>query len=636
LFSVVSSLGITTAGWAAETTYVDPVGVCNGSTPCFTTIQAAVDNAGPGAATVFIFPGTYPENVDVATMGSAIGGGLADLTLQALDATGTPAISGVVVDPGAPGGSGTGIAISALPAPDPLPMSLAMLGIEATSPDATAIAGVFEGTVTVDHVTASNSGSDGLVLAGAAGVTAQNLIADSNQGVGMALVSGAGLTAEDLFATANAGDGIVLGAMTSVVGTSLGASANLNGLLVSTCGSLTLDTPIAVSNTDRGLWLQGYDPQDLACQETFPPVVLVTPLAPDLPLPIAESAAPLEVLISHPSGGGLPAVLTDGFASGNGGYGMFALLVGPTTVANTTISGNDEAGLVLLGEDVLVTDSIFSQNASGALVGGLSSVTMTHSSASMNGGGGTDPLFDGLGFLTSSPSVTLTDLSSSDNLVAGLAMNGISGMPSVIRVEGGAFSGNDRGITSQFAIEGLDLTLADVSVTANQVGISAPFVDNLMISNSTLEGNAVALVATLSENLLATGVDFRANGTGAQLELLQGADATIRCSNFTANTSATGLQLFSGGEVGAGNNFWDSQTGPTHPDNPAGQGEAVVDTANGGAGTVVFAPYLDELATPDNCGVGPVIEVPMDRSALVLLMLLLASMSVLVISKGGT
>jgi hypothetical protein len=57
--------------------YVDAAGTCGGQTPCFTTIQAGVNHATPSSdfsALVIVFPGIYPESVDLSLMGSAVGG----------------------------------------------------------------------------------------------------------------------------------------------------------------------------------------------------------------------------------------------------------------------------------------------------------------------------------------------------------------------------------------------------------------------------------------------------------------------------------------------------------------------------------------------------------------------------------
>src|SRR5262245_52358661 len=73
----------------ATPVFVDGAGVCAGRTPCFTTIQAGVNNAGPAPAIVNVFPGDY-ESVDLGLMGSAIGGSTGDLTLRTVAADGDP------------------------------------------------------------------------------------------------------------------------------------------------------------------------------------------------------------------------------------------------------------------------------------------------------------------------------------------------------------------------------------------------------------------------------------------------------------------------------------------------------------------------------------------------------------------
>src|ERR1044072_7939317 len=50
--------------FAASTLYVNPDGVCGGNTPCFTTIQAAINAAAPGD-TIQVAAATYAEQIDV-------------------------------------------------------------------------------------------------------------------------------------------------------------------------------------------------------------------------------------------------------------------------------------------------------------------------------------------------------------------------------------------------------------------------------------------------------------------------------------------------------------------------------------------------------------------------------------------
>lgn len=65
--------------------YVDDGGGCAGFSPCFQTVQEGVDNA---SGEVFVFPGVYNESVDLTGMGSAAGGGMADLRVAGVDESG--------------------------------------------------------------------------------------------------------------------------------------------------------------------------------------------------------------------------------------------------------------------------------------------------------------------------------------------------------------------------------------------------------------------------------------------------------------------------------------------------------------------------------------------------------------------
>jgi hypothetical protein len=49
---------------AATTRYVDGAGVCGGNSPCYTTIQAAINASSPGD-TINVFAGTYAEQIDI-------------------------------------------------------------------------------------------------------------------------------------------------------------------------------------------------------------------------------------------------------------------------------------------------------------------------------------------------------------------------------------------------------------------------------------------------------------------------------------------------------------------------------------------------------------------------------------------
>lgn len=142
--------------------FVDGAGGCAGQTPCFTTIQAGVNNAGPAPAFVLVFPGVYHESVDIGLMGSAIAGTPGDLTLDTVDNAGMPAHGGVSVLPA------TGAALRNSLAP--FPGKLLVDGFTVKSADDTGIAlGSVTGLIALGDVVSDGNASEGFTAANAAG-----------------------------------------------------------------------------------------------------------------------------------------------------------------------------------------------------------------------------------------------------------------------------------------------------------------------------------------------------------------------------------------------------------------------------------------------------------------------------------
>ena len=195
--------------YAATSVYVDDGG-CAGNTPCFTSIQAGVNNAGPGASTIFIFPGSYDESVDISQMGS-MSGGLGDLTLRAVSASGQPAISGVAIN------SSSGEAI--FNSVDPFPNSLTLIGINVSSQttDGIDIEGLL-GAVRLDNMDAIGSFYDGIDLRTSGAITLNNINASGNGTDGIELLTedAGDITLTDVIANGNGlnqpedGDGVVI------------------------------------------------------------------------------------------------------------------------------------------------------------------------------------------------------------------------------------------------------------------------------------------------------------------------------------------------------------------------------------------------------------------------------------------
>ena len=181
---------------AAMDVFVDAAGACAGHSPCFTTIQAGVNNAGPAPAFVSVFPGTYHESVDIGLMGSAIGGMAGNLTLATLDSAGNPTHGGVDVFPA------TGPALNnSLPI---FPGTISVDGFTVKSPDSIGIFfGTVAGLVSVGNVISDGNAIAGFSAKGLDGVSISKSSFSGNLGDGIDLISPRGFTFDGVTADDN-------------------------------------------------------------------------------------------------------------------------------------------------------------------------------------------------------------------------------------------------------------------------------------------------------------------------------------------------------------------------------------------------------------------------------------------------
>ncbi len=208
--------------------FVDDDGLCDGNAPCFTTIQAGVDNATDpdgaltgAAAEVNVYPGTYPESVDLSSMGSAVAGTPGDIVLRAANPLVRP-----LVNPAA----GSALFNSVSP---------------------------FPGEVTVDRFelfAAAGSGADLNTLDG--GATFLNLIASENGDNGIRVNAAADVVVHDTVAGFNGADGISI--ITSGGGVDLqrctvNDSLTLDGAFISAQLAVTVADLVALRNDGQGL-----------------------------------------------------------------------------------------------------------------------------------------------------------------------------------------------------------------------------------------------------------------------------------------------------------------------------------------------------------------------------------------------
>jgi len=256
---------------AATPVFADGAGACNGSTPCFTTIQEAVNNAGPAPAVVNVFPGTYPENVDLDLMGSAIVGSPGDITLQTVNATGAPTNGTATVNPA------TGSAIVGFSF-----VNVTIDGFIASSADIDAI-DLEVNDVTLSDITAGSVGNDGVDVFANGNITITNSASNSNGDNGFELDADGNVTITGSTANGNedsafeidvSGDVTITDtvgndtefsdsfdiAATNVTLTNVTANGALDGsegVSIEATGNVTIDRLTATGNDSDGLDIEG-------------------------------------------------------------------------------------------------------------------------------------------------------------------------------------------------------------------------------------------------------------------------------------------------------------------------------------------------------------------------------------------
>lgn len=613
---------------AAQFVFADPLGACNGSTPCFTTIQAAIDNAGPAPATVSLFPGVYPESVDVMSMGSAIGLGIGDLTLQGVDAAGSPTTGAALIDPGAPGGPGSGPALTAV---DPgllfLPINLVLRGFDVASPDDDGILAGARGQITLEQLNANGCGARGIAALAEGALTARHLSAVSNVEEGVFLGSATSVDAETLVAEHNDGGILMFAAAgADLRALNLRATANGSGILVSTCGGADLDTLLALSNTALGMQMQQLPPSDPQCA---PPAAGWSFEAIQDRLRSSAAGFDLKRLRRQGAKGSLPegsvptVRLLHSQALNNGEDGVQAIGSATFFVDDLVATGNGGLGMILAATHTEVTAGTFDGNGGGAAILGAR-VLLSASSANDNLGGGTS-FADGYGFLVGPEIAEISNIEGSRNLEAGLLLGGPPTAPIAVTVRDGRFEGNRAGIEAA-GIELLpSVHIEQTDTVANQVGILLPLVANVVVTDSRIENNGIGLRASPTQGFLVRSSNVAGNTVGVGID---GAGGAIQCSNIQTSGSGVGLEVLSSIAIDARTVFWGSPLGPTHPSNPGAAGDAILDSANGAFGTVQFVPFLEAPATPDDCpAIGTPLEVPVSPRVSLVLVLLLALLS---------
>lgn len=578
---------------SATPVYADATASCGGLTPCFSSIQEAVDNAGPAPAEVGIFPGTYAENVDLSAMGSAIGDSPGAISLQALDASGQPATDGVMIDPGAGGGSGTGLGLTT-GATSPFAGDISLRGLFMTSPDSSGFALSLIGNLTLEDFTLEGSGTSGGVTQVDGNVVLARGLIRLNSGHGLVVDATGTTQAEDLTVLRN--QTIGLGIRTEQMLTINGVESSLNedGLIAAACQDVSAQDVLTELNAEMGaLLLAGPDACDAIAQSSS-----FTPQAWSVPDPgRRRSLGP-----SVPAGtsvGNINATMMTSTANGNFGIGVFAP-AGKVSISQVGANDNTNTGMIAEASSLFLSSAQLNGNGQGALID-AGTVELIDVTASDSLPMPTNPPFDGTGIVVIAGNALMETVSADNNPTAGLLLvEPEAAVMSDFTILSSQFDGNEFGIAT-ISDNPMDMELVDVGVTNNLTsGMVLTDIGLGRMTGVTAASNSLGMVLNVLGQLEIETSEVSANVIGVNLTVGPSASARIGCSDIFNNTDA-GLELVEGDAADARSNFWGDATGPSHPDNPPGTGDVVRDSATGHSGTVDYSGFLTEGATQQDC-----------------------------------
>ncbi len=251
---------------AASRVFVHPTdptcaGMGTAGADCFTTIQEAIQNAGPPPAEVLVFPGSYAESVDLSGMGSAVSSSPGTVSIISVNAAGAPTPGVAMVNPL----EGPAIFNSE----EPFAGTIEIDGLSVTSPDEDGIDFEVDGDVVIAHVAANGAALDGVDVDASGNVTIRDSIANGNGDDGFS-ATGVDIAITNSTANNNAGEGFdwgdVEGAVVADRLTAIGNGATGVGIDSRDVGDVD-------SITFQNSWIQGndqgFDLADLAPAGTF-------------------------------------------------------------------------------------------------------------------------------------------------------------------------------------------------------------------------------------------------------------------------------------------------------------------------------------------------------------------------------
>lgn len=572
---------------AAPEVYADAAGTCSGQSPCFTTIAEAVANAGPAPAGVGIFPGTYAEAVDLSTMGSAIAGAPGTLTIDALDAAGQPTGTGVTIDPPA------GVALTT-GAGTPFPGNLTISGLTVRSPDSTAMGVIVGGDLVLRDLVATSSPQNGAVAVADGNLTAERVLATLNGAAGLIAAASGEAVLRDVVGLRNGGTGLAVQAELGVLLDGVETEFNEDGLQAASCSELVILDSLVGGNMLTGGTLEAGTP---SCEfmgvrnpSAFP------------------GFAPPAFGTEHGAGargaGGPPLApsitASDLVVRANGDYGLAVTAPdGPVSLVDVFSFDNASAGIGIEAGSIEL-DGVDAERNRFGILARAATVNALRINAGESLPMPANPPLDGSGLIVITGSAVLDDIQADNNPSVGLLIfQQAPGTPLTVDLVGSQFDGNDIGVATDSDVP-ITFTADELFIDNNTTfGMNLVNLGQAELARVEAFDNGLGLLLDVAGTLRVERSEFGGNDTGVALSVDSSARAVVVCSDFAGNTA--GLELGVGDAADASANYWGEAGGPTHPGNPAGAGDPILDSATGSSGNVTYTPFLTAPATDADC-----------------------------------
>ena len=589
--------------YAFDLVYVAPGGgdACNSNTPCYDSIQEAVNNTSPGGS-VLVFPGTYEESVDLAQMGSALDEpAQGDISLLTVNADGEPTAGTAIIS----ATDEVGFEID-----EDFTGNVMIDGFVITAAEDGIDIGETKGDVTLQNIAISDAGDDGIRVdvEGSVAISNTTIMNSGSEGIRADAMMG-NVSVFNIESNNNGSEGIQLDVISGTITTdrTITNGNDDEGLDLLSTESISVTNATSIGNGDTGIefddsFIDNNNPEDSilgngtgylenAIAEDNGREGIRIDVLRDITVisATAETAGREGFRLAASGGGDINVSNVSSQDTLDRGH-SFQLTGGNLTVTNATSTNSDEVGFFVdmqEGGDATFTNATATANSESGFemfVNDGGNVTVDGAQAIQNGDIGFDITVEQMANISVSNAEAHengdpTSSPDEENPPNGFTLRTEEGDLQVTNAS--AFRNINKGfaLTSSGSISVSNVTARDNNADGLSVlqEIFIGPIDNLTIANSIFENN---------------GTDPERGGGGLTIAELDPNGVLEVTGNVIAGNTDHGLSLDTVPDetvLTATGNWWGDTSGP------GGVGPGSGDSIVVEEGSVNFAPWIDTL-----------------------------------------